>query len=1121
MSDKLNKIIDTVTSSEIKVVSFDIFDTLLVRPVVQPTDLFKIIAKRIGYPDNQFLTMRKLAEREARKKRPFNIEDICLDDIYSQFSEMYFIDKQTSEDIKRIELDVEEKFLYPRKSIQYVYNKALEAGKEVIITSDMYLPKSFLERVLNKNGYYGYSNFYLSSDCKVSKGTGNLFSKILKYYGEKGISPEEIIHIGDNEFADVKQPKKLGIRTGFVPRAIEVFKSKSEFNILQAGFHPSMDNCFLIGFLANYLFDDPYEPYASYSVLNGKVENLGIIFAPLLLAFSKWMIEDAVEEKVERLILTLRDGYIPSKVIELLRPYYSNIPEIESIYLSRAIRYPYYSKFELGLIRSIADIPVDKNMSVENFIKHRLLVDSEEEKQEILHIFLKNGYVSKTSKIGNEEKYFPFLASLETFFKKNAEKRIKTIDEYCKDILNSSQKLAVFDVGYRGSVSRFLTDNFGVENLGYHIFATPLLNINSRKYNLKSFIHYGLDVPKNTMIIHALIEDIISIQEGSAVDIIKEHGSFKIIREMGGNESLKITKIQENLLKFCKEFINLFGEDIKQLEFDRYNYFNFLVRFLNRPTKIDAAAIGNLNFYDSSFITNSERNMYKLWHIKHFPNVGKAIKEYGVNDKKELIKSILKKIHLFNIAKRVYNSIKVLRFKGFTIYSKKEDLVINTEREIKNSLEDIAQSELLLQANNILIVGDMVSFDKGSCNYLNQLSQRLHGFNFVLLSEATWLDRERTNNKIKFPFFIVPNMFGKNQYTKNNKIKVTSEMEKLLAEKDYLKWASDNWKNRHPNMDKNYPEVLAYYAFEYYTKVFEILKPRCMIMWNAFHALHHIIRGICKEKGIPVIYMEFGSLPGTFALERLGQMGESYPAQYYEEFRNQYVSEIEIQNAETIWSYLKKSGLNRNIQPINGNFNSLRKRLKPDRPIILYTAQNDYESGLCPYTEHSRKYHSPAYKSSYEAAEHLATLALKNDWNLLYKPHPIMSQLGLAKDIPKGAILVDGFNINDLIDFADLTVTILSQCGYISLIREKPTLMLGYTQLKGKGCSYEAFSKEDTEETIIKALRNGMTKEMKINFKKHIAQMLKYYLYDDYLEREIRYGKDIDDAVKMIKDSIL
>ena len=106
------------------------------------------------------------------------------------------------------------------------------------------------------------------------------------------------------------------------------------------------------------------------------------------------------------------------------------------------------------------------------------------------------------------------------------------------------------------------------------------------------------------------------------------------------------------------------------------------------------------------------------------------------------------------------------------------------------------------------------------------------------------------------------------------------------------------------------------------------------------------------------------------------------------------------------------------------------------------------------------------------------------------------------------ADLVEDANINNLIDFSDL-ITVFSQSAYIALLRSKPVLMLGYMQLKNKGCTYEAFSLDAIEDKIHLALKKGYTGKQKYFFTKHVAQLLRYYLFDDMCERKVRFGKDI------------
>ena len=117
-------------------------------------------------------------------------------------------------------------------------------------------------------------------------------------------------------------------------------------------------------------------------------------------------------------------------------------------------------------------------------------------------------------------------------------------------------------------------------------------------------------------------------------------------------------------------------------------------------------------------------------------------------------------------------------------------------------------------------------------------------------------------------------------------------------------------------------------------------------------------------------------------------------------------------------------------------------------------------------------------------------------------------------------IFINRLQLNEVIDMCDVTITILSQTSYLSLIREKPVVMLGYTQLKGKGCTYEAFDRDHLERSIEEALQMGYTQEQKDNFYLHVAQMNKYYVYDDLNERELRYGQSVQQFVDYLLTNV-
>lgn len=187
-----------------KVVSFDIFDTLLLRDVLKPADIFRILEVKVKekYNIEGFAQTRMDAEADSRKSE--NDGETSLNLIYDEIKD---ISKKIKEEIKVLELDLERKFLIANPFMKKVFDYCLKNKKEIICITDMYLPKEFLENVLKDNGY-GDVLVYLSCDYMKQKRDGALFVKVFE---DKKYDKKSWLHIGDNIESDYNQPKANGI----------------------------------------------------------------------------------------------------------------------------------------------------------------------------------------------------------------------------------------------------------------------------------------------------------------------------------------------------------------------------------------------------------------------------------------------------------------------------------------------------------------------------------------------------------------------------------------------------------------------------------------------------------------------------------------------------------------------------------------------------------------------------------------------------------------------------------------------------------------------------------------------------------------------------------------------
>lgn len=195
--------LDEVSSYDI--VSFDIFDTLIIRPVAIPTDVFHMIGKELGIAD--FSSIRSWAEYDARMKHHMktgNME-VDLQEIWDNLSQDVGLDAASG---MALEQQIEEAICFANPFMKQVWDELIERGQHIVITSDMYLPKECIENILQKNGYTGFAKLYLSNEYQKSKADGKLYKELLADYPDK-----RIIHIGDNVHSDVEMAKKAGLAT--------------------------------------------------------------------------------------------------------------------------------------------------------------------------------------------------------------------------------------------------------------------------------------------------------------------------------------------------------------------------------------------------------------------------------------------------------------------------------------------------------------------------------------------------------------------------------------------------------------------------------------------------------------------------------------------------------------------------------------------------------------------------------------------------------------------------------------------------------------------------------------------------------------------------------------------
>lgn len=277
-----------------KLATFDIFDTTLIRLCGTPDLVFELLGRRL-YPDNKdkqevFINWRMNARGE-------NIWDI--------YKNCPFLENVNIDFFVKTEMEVEEEMLVPNPLILKKIDEYRKKGFYVKFLSDMYLPSDFLKRVLSNNGcLLDDEEVIVSCEYQKRKDDGTLYLQVKDRY-----KPSEWHHYGDNRFSDYKMAKKMGIKAKCV---------NFDYNYLETRLiHESkfISGWYEMRFLAGIL--------RAARLMNSNTSEAVLaadFVAPTILSFVSFLIDQAEKFGIEDLQFLSRDGYIMKVTAEALAP---------------------------------------------------------------------------------------------------------------------------------------------------------------------------------------------------------------------------------------------------------------------------------------------------------------------------------------------------------------------------------------------------------------------------------------------------------------------------------------------------------------------------------------------------------------------------------------------------------------------------------------------------------------------------------------------------------------------------------------------------------------------------------------------------------------------------------
>ena len=554
-------------AKDIKVIAFDIFDTLLVRPVIHPETTKTIIGHRnqeiVGA---DFARLRAQAEELARSRVG---RDVGLEDIYAEFASLTGKQVDEVEHLHTLEEHIELHLVSPRSECIDLFTHAMHSGKRVVLVSDMFLPRRVVEKMLSENGITGYHALYLSSDIGVRKDTGELYRLLLE---REGIAPGELLMVGDNEHSDVQVPMNLGIQVCHVLRPIEIARALPRMSeiIEWTQTKGGLDEQLGLGLVVNKLFRPIfYRALDPASLIYGGPQHIGYaVVGPVILSFCLWLMDTAKKDGIEKLFFLAREGQLLKKVYDRVAMHVEDAIPSEYLVLSRrAVTVPMIESTDD--IFKIAGDSVYFPNELSKFLKYRYGLMLEEEDLNNLYKkgLWKEGELVEVN--GDIHHLKPVLEELTE--KIIARSRIERpgLTAYLNIIgLNDVASAAVVDVGYSATIQGMLSGFLRKPIQGYYMLTSARSRETCNKSNIFARGYYGDQISLAESSVSSLwrrsfeLETLLSSNDPQVICYLldKNDKPEAIYQEYSDDEQKSLntrTNIHSGMTSFIDDFFSL------------------------------------------------------------------------------------------------------------------------------------------------------------------------------------------------------------------------------------------------------------------------------------------------------------------------------------------------------------------------------------------------------------------------------------------------------------------------------------------------------------------------------------------------------------------------------------
>ncbi|MDR3568207.1 MAG: hypothetical protein P4L43_09295 [Syntrophobacteraceae bacterium] len=595
-----------------RVVSFDVFDTVLLRKTRCPTDVFLYMESEarniLANPGARFPELRIQSETIARQRAftQHGYDDTNLEEIYSVLRELTGIGDDALRALLELELRCEERLIYANPYAARLCKLVEAQGKTLAFTSDMYLPRFAVAHLLETNGFCA-QNLLISSETRVTKHGGKLFDLLV---GRFGGDPGKILHTGDNEWSDFERARQRGLTSLHWQPQPEQLPFVDQIASCAPDWDRDLSSSIYAGLARKRRLSHPVVGTGASDFWKA----IGYeVIGPLYLSFVSWTIKQAQDLDVDKLFFLARDGYYLIKVFDILKERWKFAINADYLYASRRLlNVPRITSIDEEALSFLTE--PNPWMSLGDFLE-RIGLDPALYCERLCDFGFTSpdqlltsaqGFVSEKVR----ENTRALIKSLGGDILALAARERSRLLSYFSDISLTPGKAALVDIGWQASSIRSLRDllNLSGNEPGLHglYFSTWRFaeSVLLSGCPLRSF-YVHLDRPRHRAHLICegveLLEAFFCAPHPSVVGLKKSNGRWRPLygeKELGDTQQRNLDVAKEAALEFVVEATDLARDcDFGQPPFAYLD--TVLERILGHPLPHEARILGELSHRNS------------------------------------------------------------------------------------------------------------------------------------------------------------------------------------------------------------------------------------------------------------------------------------------------------------------------------------------------------------------------------------------------------------------------------------------------------------------------------------------------------------------------------------------